>query len=315
MPVIVCDDPAAARDFYVDMLGFRVAMDEDGMLMLASTSVPTTQLILCWESPTAVDPAVREVAISIEVADVDAAYAEAVKRGLEIVRELADETWGIRRFFARDPAGQIVNIAQHLRVKRGSGRGRERCVAQRAPERSRSAPERYCGRVLELQRLNADHLQALFAFELENRDYFARSVRDRGDEFFETFAKRLRALLDEQDAGISVFFVLVDGDGSIVGRLNLYDLDDGAAEVGYRVAERVAGRGVATQALSDLCRKAARDHGLRTLTAGTAPANVASQRVLEKAGFVATGTCVVDGEPSLMFMLSLAGLSRDRRAS
>ena len=106
---------------------------------------------------------------------------------------------------------------------------------------------------------------------------------DRGDEYFETFAKRLRALLDEQDAGISVFFVLVDGDGSIVGRLNLYDLDDGAAEVGYRLAETSCGPGVATRAHSDLCRMAAGDHGLWMLTAGTSPANVASQRVLEKA--------------------------------
>ena len=119
-------------------------------------------------------------------------------------------------------------------------------------------------------------------------------------------SQRHRALLDEQDAGICVFFVLVDCDGSIVGRFNLYDLDNGAAEVGYRVAERVAGRGVATEALSNLCRKAADDHGLRTLTAGTSPANVASQRVLEKAGFASTGTCVVDGKPSLEFTLSLA---------
>ena len=160
--------------------------------------------------------------------------------------------------------------------------------------------------MLELQRLTGDHLEAVLAFELENRAYFARSVTDRGDEFFETFAERLRALLDEQDAGISCFFVLVERNGSIVGRFNLYDLENGAAEVGYRVAERVAGRGVATEALSNLCRKAADDHGLRTLTAGTSAANVASQRVLEKAGFASTGTCFVDGKPCLKFTLSLA---------
>ena len=160
--------------------------------------------------------------------------------------------------------------------------------------------------MLELQRLTSDHLEAVLAFELENRAYFARSVTDRGDEFFKTFAEHYRALLDEQDAGICVFFVLVDRDGSIVGRFNLYDLDNGAAEVGYRVAERVSGRGVATEALSNLCRRAADDYGLRTLTAGTSPANVASQRVLEKVGFASTGTCAAGGEPSLKFTLSLA---------
>jgi ribosomal-protein-alanine N-acetyltransferase len=162
--------------------------------------------------------------------------------------------------------------------------------------------------MLELQRLTGDHLEAVLAFELENRAYFARSVTDRGDEFYETYAERHRALLDEQGAGISVFFVLVEPDGSIVGRFNLYDLENDAAEVGYRVAERVAGHGVATEALSNLCRKAADDHGLQTLTAGTSTANVASQRVLEKAGFASTGTSVTGDEPGLEFTLSLAGV-------
>lgn len=160
--------------------------------------------------------------------------------------------------------------------------------------------------MLELQRLTDDHLKAVLAFEVENRAYFARSVTDRGDQFYESLAEHHRALLDEQEAGICVFYVLVDRDGSIVGRFNLYDLKNGAAAVGYRVAERVTGRGVATEAVSNLCRKAAGDHGLRMLTADTSTANVASQRVLVKAGFAPTGTCVVAGKPGVRFTLSLA---------
>jgi ribosomal-protein-alanine N-acetyltransferase len=158
----------------------------------------------------------------------------------------------------------------------------------------------------ELHRLSGDHLEALLAFEFENRAYFARSVTDRGDEFYETFSGHHDALLAEQDADVCAFYVLVDHDGSIVGRFNLYDLEDGAARVGYRIAEQVAGRGVATEALRDLCRKAATDHGLRVLSAETSRANVASQRVLEKAGFNSTGSCVVAGEPGLKFTLALA---------
>ena len=90
-----------------------------------------------------------------------------------------------------------------------------------------------------------------------------------------------------------------------MGRFNLYDLRDGAANVGYRVAERVTGRGVASGALRELCRKAERDHGLRTLSAETSTANVASQRVLEKAGFSVSGNCVVAGKPGLKFTLTL----------
>jgi catechol 2,3-dioxygenase-like lactoylglutathione lyase family enzyme len=115
MAVVTVEDPTAAREFYEGLLGFRVAMEEDGLLMLASTSVPTTQMIIAWPSETAMDPEVLGVDTSIEVADVDATYAAAVERGLEIVRELRDEHWGIRRFFVRDPgSGRTINVASHI---------------------------------------------------------------------------------------------------------------------------------------------------------------------------------------------------------
>ncbi len=114
MPVVVTDDPAATRAFYEAFLGFEVVMDEDGFLMLASPRVPTTQLIVCWASETAIDPAVQRVDISIEVADVNAAHADALARGLEVVYPLTDEPWGIRRFFVREPSGTVVNVASHI---------------------------------------------------------------------------------------------------------------------------------------------------------------------------------------------------------
>jgi ribosomal-protein-alanine N-acetyltransferase len=161
----------------------------------------------------------------------------------------------------------------------------------------------------ELQRLAGAHLNAVLRFEHENRAYFARSLTDRGDAFYEALTEQHQALLDEQDAGVCAFFVLVDSDGSIVGRFNLYDLGDAAARVGFRVAERAAGHGAATQAVMDLCRKAARDYDLQTLTAETSGANLASQRVLEKAGFTPTGSCVVAGKPGRRFTIRLVAVS------
>jgi [ribosomal protein S5]-alanine N-acetyltransferase len=143
--------------------------------------------------------------------------------------------------------------------------------------------------VPELQLLRADHAPEVLAFELENRAYFAGSISDRGDAYFDQFDERYSALLADQEAGIGVSYVLVDEDGSVLGRFNLYRLRDGAAELGYRVAERVAGRGVATAAVRELCQLAVSRHGLHTLRAATSEANVASQRVLAKAGFVPVG--------------------------
>ncbi|MBP0458385.1 GNAT family N-acetyltransferase [Streptomyces montanisoli] len=141
----------------------------------------------------------------------------------------------------------------------------------------------------ELRRLQADDEPAVLAFELANRAYFAASITDRGDAYFEQFADRFKALMAEQDAGVCVFHVLLDEDGSVLGRFNLYDLEDGVAALGYRVAQRVAGRGVATGAVRELCRLAAARHGLHTLRAAASHGNVASQRVLLKAGFVRVG--------------------------
>jgi ribosomal-protein-alanine N-acetyltransferase len=159
--------------------------------------------------------------------------------------------------------------------------------------------------MVELQRLRSDHAAAILAFEVANRAYFSVSVTDRGDEFFEEFPERHRALLAEQDAGVSVFHLLLDEDATVVGRFNLYDLRDGTAKVGYRVAEEVAGCGVATSALRELCRLATEQYGLRTLTAQTSNENIASRRVLEKAGFVPVGPTDVGGRRGTLYECAL----------
>ncbi|MFE1798638.1 GNAT family N-acetyltransferase [Streptomyces sp. NPDC059517] len=141
----------------------------------------------------------------------------------------------------------------------------------------------------ELKPLHAGHAGAVLAFELANRDYFAASVSDRGDAFFEEFADRYDAALAEQEADVCAFYVLVAEDGPVLGRFNLYDLEDGTATLGYRVAQHVAGRGVATASVRELCRLAVVRHGLRTLRAATSHENAASRAVLTRVGFVTVG--------------------------
>jgi RimJ/RimL family protein N-acetyltransferase len=59
--------------------------------------------------------------------------------------------------------------------------------------------------------------------------------------------------------------------------------------LGYRVAQHVAGHGVATATVGDICSLAATRHGVNTLRAATAHGNAASERVLLKAGFLRVG--------------------------
>jgi uncharacterized glyoxalase superfamily protein PhnB len=44
---------------------------------------------------------------------VDQVWQRASRAGHEIVYQLTDEPWGVRRFFVRDPNGVIVNVMEH----------------------------------------------------------------------------------------------------------------------------------------------------------------------------------------------------------
>jgi catechol 2,3-dioxygenase-like lactoylglutathione lyase family enzyme len=107
VPNIRSEGATETRDFFVDLLGFEVAMDLGWVVTLASPANPSAQLTIIAND----DPAAP--GISVEVDDVDAVHACALERGLEIAYPLRDEEWGVRRFMLREPSGTIVNILSH----------------------------------------------------------------------------------------------------------------------------------------------------------------------------------------------------------
>ena len=158
----------------------------------------------------------------------------------------------------------------------------------------------------ELHRLRADHAEAVLAFEVANRTYFSAFISDRGEEFFDYFHESYDALLAEQEAGSCVLHVLVDDEGVVLGRFNLFDVEEGTAVLGYRVARQVAGHGVATATVQGLCRLAAAEYGLSTLRAAASHDNVASQRVLAKCGFVPVGPAEPGGRAGTWYERDLS---------
>ncbi|MCY1139168.1 GNAT family N-acetyltransferase [Actinoplanes sp. Pm04-4] len=160
--------------------------------------------------------------------------------------------------------------------------------------------------MLRLERLAEGHSAELLRFETENRAFFARSVRDRGDEYFARFDERHAALLEEQRAGVCHFHVLVGEDGRVVGRFNLFDVADGTAELGFRVGEASAGRGVAKQGVRLVIALARDSYGLERLTADAEVRNGASRAVLRATGFVEVGDAVRSGQPCIRHELDLS---------
>ncbi|MER5259470.1 VOC family protein [Streptomyces sp. NPDC002855] len=108
MPDIRTEAMEESRDFY-GLLGFEEVMNLGWVMTLGSPSNPTAQVTFMSHDKSA--PVVPD--LSVEVDDVDAVYAAVRESGAEIVHPLQDEEWGVRRFFVRDPNGQVVNVVSH----------------------------------------------------------------------------------------------------------------------------------------------------------------------------------------------------------
>jgi len=134
--------------------------------------------------------------------------------------------------------------------------------------------------------LTADDAGELAALLVENRAFLAPFEPDRGERFYTVDGQRER--LEREDKHE---FAILDGE-PIAGTLALSNVVRGhheSANLGYWVAERVNGRGLATRAVGELIGVAFGKLGLHRLEAGTLIDNLASQRVLEKNGFESIG--------------------------
>jgi uncharacterized glyoxalase superfamily protein PhnB len=107
VPNIKSERPAETRDFFVELLGFEVAMDMGWVVTVASPTNPSVQVTIISNDDMAAP------GISVGVADVDSVHAQAVEQGFEIVYPLRDEEWGVRRFMLREPSGTVVNVVSH----------------------------------------------------------------------------------------------------------------------------------------------------------------------------------------------------------
>jgi catechol 2,3-dioxygenase-like lactoylglutathione lyase family enzyme len=107
VPNIKTDRPEETREFFVELLGFEVAMDIGWVVTVAAPANRSAQVNIISNNDAAAP------GISVEVDDVDAVHARAVEKGLEIAYSLRDEEWGVRRFMLREPSGTLVNVVSH----------------------------------------------------------------------------------------------------------------------------------------------------------------------------------------------------------
>jgi ribosomal-protein-alanine N-acetyltransferase len=134
---------------------------------------------------------------------------------------------------------------------------------------------------------------SLLAFELENRAFFEHWINGRDPGYYsleavrEAIAQADAARRDDQ----GYQYLAIEG-GRIVGRVNLTRIQRerfNCADLGYRVGERDAGRGVAGRATALCLREAFGPLDFWRIQATARPENRASVRVLERNGFAAFG--------------------------
>lgn len=107
------------------------------------------------------------------------------------------------------------------------------------------------------------------------------------------FKRRLAIYGREMEAGNAwPFFIFADSDQALVGAITLSNVRRGVAEtgtLGYWIGRPFAGRGHGTEAVRAMIGYAFDDLNLHRVEAACVPDNLASRRVLEKAGFSLEG--------------------------
>lgn len=103
-------DVVAAKRFYHDVLGLDLLMDHGWIATYGSREQMSVQISFASQGGSGTPTP----DLSIEVDDLDAALERMRDAGFPIEYGPADEPWGVRRFYVRDPFGRLVNILMHV---------------------------------------------------------------------------------------------------------------------------------------------------------------------------------------------------------
>jgi catechol 2,3-dioxygenase-like lactoylglutathione lyase family enzyme len=108
MPYYESPNLEATRVFYTGVLGLEEGTFGGGYIGFGSGQA---QVVF---APSGVEPVLPDMGVDVDSREaVDAAHAAAVRAGHEVIYGPADEPWGVRRFFVRDPQGVVISVLAH----------------------------------------------------------------------------------------------------------------------------------------------------------------------------------------------------------
>jgi catechol 2,3-dioxygenase-like lactoylglutathione lyase family enzyme len=109
VPNINTPNVAKAKAFYEDVLGLTQEMDLGWIATYGSTEQTGVQISVASQGGS--DTATPD--FTIEVDDLDAALSRMAGSNIAVEYGPADEPWGVRRFYVRDPFGKLINVMSH----------------------------------------------------------------------------------------------------------------------------------------------------------------------------------------------------------
>ncbi|GAC1581628.1 MAG: VOC family protein [Sphingomicrobium sp.] len=106
---LTAPDPIALAEFYQEAFGLKLSLDMGWISFLTNDCSQRIELHTASEGGSGTELPV----ISIGVDDFDTTEASVRAAGAELVYGPVKENWGLRRFFFRDPAGNLVNVVDN----------------------------------------------------------------------------------------------------------------------------------------------------------------------------------------------------------
>jgi catechol 2,3-dioxygenase-like lactoylglutathione lyase family enzyme len=112
--VLAVPDAARSAQFFVDILGFEpVPVDDDGWRFVRKDHV----MVMLGSCPDALPPGElgdHSYFGYLVVDDVDQYYSTVRAHGVDLIKQLRNEPWGMREFGLRTPDGHRLMIGQRL---------------------------------------------------------------------------------------------------------------------------------------------------------------------------------------------------------
>ena len=160
--------------------------------------------------------------------------------------------------------------------------------------RTRHGGARHAGGMGITRLLELADVPRLAELAEQNRTFLAPWEPIRDDRYVSVAGQKelVESLLSMHAHRAAVPHVILDAERQVCGRITLAAIERGpfqSGRLGYWVAADHIGRGLATAAVAAMKRLAFDQLGLHRIEAGTLPHNAASQRVLERNGFVRFG--------------------------